>query len=256
MLQASPEALLGGQYIALQAHPLLQDRAKELARTQQVEAQRITHSNGHWHPAKSTYLFPVRALSRHVRGGLVSRLRRAVADARLKRIEDPVQVDAMLDTLMATEWVVYSKPCLTRTETVVDYLGRYSHRIALSDQRILAFEHGKVQLAWKDYRDGRRKVMDIDGAELLRRFLLHVLPKGFVRVRHYGFLANRCRRARLVQIRQAIAVPSDAPKSLTAVCANAAAGDDSRPCPRCRTGPLRVVAELAPRPALRKPPGR
>ena len=201
-------------------------------------------ANGNWHRAKSTYLFPVRALSRHVRGGFVSRLRRAVTDGRLKRIADPAQVDAMLAALMATEWVVYSKPCLTRTETVVDYLGRYSHRIALSDRRILAFEHGKAQLAWKDYRDGRHKLMELDGTELLRRFLLHVLPTGFMRLRHFGFLANRCRRECLGRIRQAIAVPARVPDSNTEQPNHAVAGDAPRPCPRCRTGRLRVVAEL------------
>lgn len=93
---------------------------------------------GRWHPAKSTYLFPVRALSRHLRGGFVSRLRRRLEEGELPRIEDPAQISALLDTLMATDWVVYSKPCLTHTETVVDYLARYSHRIALSDARTLS----------------------------------------------------------------------------------------------------------------------
>ena len=134
----------------------------------------------------------VRALSCHVRGGLVSRLRRAVEDGRFERIETAEQIDTMLDALMATEWVVYSKACPTRTETVVDYLGRYSHRIALSDARILDVEDGRMDPAYKDYRDGRRKVMTLDDEELLRRFLLHVLPKGFMRILHFGFLANRC----------------------------------------------------------------
>jgi len=211
-------------------------------------------ATGQWHCAKSTYLFPVRALSRHVRGGFVSRLRHAVENGQLKRIADPGQINAMLEALMATEWVVYSKPCLTRTETVVDYLGRYSHRIALSDARILALEEGRTRLAWKDYRDGRHKVMELDGTELLRRFLLHVLPKGFMRIRHFGFLANRCRRERLEQIRQAISENAEPRKLQAEAPAGGAAGNDLRPCPRCRTGHLRVVSELAPRLPLRTPP--
>jgi len=211
---------------------------------------------GHWHPATSTYLFPVRALSRHIRGGFVGRLRQAVEDGRLERIDDPAQVDAMLDALMATEWVVYSKPCIARTETVVDYLGRYSHRIALSDGRILGLDDGRVELAYKDYRDGRNKATTLDAEELLRRFLLHVLPKGFMRVRHFGFLANRCRRERLGQIRQAIAENARTPQSATKTDgARAPAGDETRRCPRCRTGRLRVVGELAPRPRARTPAG-
>ena len=153
-------------------------------------------ASGAWHPARSTYLFPVRALSRHLRGGFVSRLRQTIQDGKLPCLEDPRSIKAMLDRLMATDWVVYSKPCITQTETVVDYLRRYSHRIALSDSRILSLDDDRVQLDYKGYRDGdRHKVLTLTGEELIRRFLLHVLPKGFMRIRHFGFLANRCRNA-------------------------------------------------------------
>ncbi|MEY6433594.1 transposase [Thioalkalicoccus limnaeus] len=86
----------------------------------------------------------------------VSRLRRAVADGHLARL-DPAEIDRLLDNLMARDWVVYSKPCLTHTETVVDYLGRYSHRIALSDARLVNFDGERVALRYKDYRDGARQ---------------------------------------------------------------------------------------------------
>ncbi len=200
-------------------------------------------ADGTWHAAKSTYLFPVRALSRHFRGGLVSRLRRAFEDGRLPRITDAKEVDRVLKTLMGTEWVVYSKPCLARTETVVDYLGRYSHRIALSDSRLLGFDGESVDLSYTDYRDGnRRKVMTLTGEELIRRFLLHVLPTGFMRVRHFGFLANRCRARRLAVIRTALAAP--APPVAEAHAPTAPF--DGYPCPKCRTGRLQVTARLAP----------
>jgi hypothetical protein len=123
----------------------------------------------------------------------------------------------------------------------------------LSDGRILAFEDGKARLAWKDYRDGKKKVMQLDGEELLRRFLLHVLPKGFMRIRHFGFLANRCRAQRLGQIREAIA--AQAHVSVSEAPERAAAGDAPRRCPRCRIGHLRVVGELPPRPKARAPAG-
>ncbi len=201
--------------------------------------------SGEWHPAKSTYLFPVRALSRHLRGGFISRLRQALQDGRLPRIDDRKQADAILDRLMATDWVVYSKPCITHTETVVDYLGRYSHRIALSDHRILAIDDDHVQLDYKDYRDGNRhKVLTLSGEELIRRFLLHVLPKGFMRIRHFGFLANRCRARRLAEVHAAIEVP---PREDTSADPEEPACFDGYPCPFCRQGHLRIVAVLIPK---------
>jgi len=199
---------------------------------------------GQWHPARSTYLFPVRALSRHFRGGFVSGLRRAIGKGQLPRLDNAAEIDAMLDTLMASEWVVYTKPCLSHTETVVDYLGRYTHRIALSDARIRRFDDGEVQLDYKDYRDGgRHKVMTLAATELLRRFLLHVLPHGFMRVRHFGFLANRCRALRLPVIRAAIEVYQATPAA-EASPPSQASPFDGYPCAKCRRGHLRVVAEL------------
>jgi len=201
---------------------------------------------GHWHPAKSTYLFPVRALSRHLRGGFVSRLRQQIQDGKLPRLKDPAQIGALLDTLMAADWVVYSKPCLTHTETVVDYLARYSHRIALTDGRILSCDGDRVQLDYKDYRDGNRhKVLTLSGAELLRRFLLHVLPKGFMRIRHFGFLANRCRTQRIEEIRAAVDVAQQPPE-LTATSEHQAPFD-GYPCPLCQRGRLRITAHLVPK---------
>jgi hypothetical protein len=156
----------------------------------------------------------------------------------------------VIQALMATEWVVYSKPALARPETVVDYLGRYSHRIALSDSRLLAFDGESVALAYTDYRDGDcRKVMTLGGEELMRRFLLHVLPKGFMRVRHFGFLANRCRASRLAQIRSALAAPHSAARRVP----ETSTPFDGYPCPTCRTGRLRVTTHLVP---LRREAGR
>jgi len=209
-------------------------------------------ADGSWHGARSTMLFPVRALSRHVRGGFVSRLRAAADAGRLERIE-PAQVEAILDRLMRTDWVVYAKPCVSGAETVVDYLGRYSHRTALTDGRLLGFDGEQVQLAYKDYRDGdRRKVMTLDAEELLRRFLLHVLPAGFMRIRHFGFLANRCRSRCLAQIR--IALATAPPRSDDAgEGAGGAPAPVTLPCPRCRQGRLRAVSPLPPRPGTRGP---
>lgn len=199
---------------------------------------------GHWRAARSTYLFPVRALSRRFRGGFVSRLRRAITRGELGRL-DPAQIDTRLEELMGLEWAVYSKPCLGHTETVVDYLGRYTHRIGLSDYRLRTFEAGHVQLDYKDYRKaGAHGVLTLSGEELIRRFLLHVLPRGLKRVRHFGFLANRCRSERLIAIRMALQNPEPTDS------ARDDASNDSRfdgyPCSKCAKGRLRIIFVLAP----------
>jgi hypothetical protein len=151
----------------------------------------------------------------------------------------------LLDSLMAENWVVYTKPCLTHTASVVEYLGRYSHRIALSERRLLAVDGDQVQLDVKDYREGgRHRVLTLSTEELLRRFLLHVLPKGFMRIRHFGFLANRCRRERLPAVRAALDAPSPAE---AAHDETAREPFDGYPCPDCRQGRLRVTAILPPR---------
>jgi hypothetical protein len=202
-------------------------------------------ADGQWRSARSTYLFPVRALSRHFRGGFVSRLRKGIERGQLDRL-DPAEIGPLLDALMRIDWNVYSKPCLGHAETVVNYLGRYTHRIGLSDQRLRLLDDGQVGLDYKDYRNGgAHKTLTLAGSELIRRFLLHVLPKGFMRVRHFGFLANRCRAERLGAIRQAIA---DAVHTPTTTDDGLAASPpfDGYPCPKCRRGRLRVVAEFGP----------
>ncbi len=199
---------------------------------------------GTWKAARSTYLFPVRALSHYFRGHFVRRLRARYQQGELTRLQDPKALKGVLDALMEKDWVVYSKPCIAYIDTVVQYLARYSHRIALSDSRLIDLQDGQVQLRYKDYRDhDQYKVMSLSGEELIRRFLLHILPKGFVRIRHYGFLANRCRKAKLAQIRQAIGQAEEQAKET-----EEAKGEpyDSYRCPHCGEGRLQIVVMLRP----------
>lgn len=169
--------------------------------------------DGQWQEARSTYLFPVRALSRRFRGLMVSALRKAANQQQLHRVTRAGEVDQQLNGLMRTDWVVYSKPCLQHTGSVIDYLARYTRRIAISNARVLRVDAREVTLSYKDYRHGaRHRRMILTGEEFVRRFLLHVLPKGLMRVRHYGFLANRFRQACLAQIRRRLNSPSVAEK--------------------------------------------
>ena len=162
----------------------------------------VLQADGQWRPAKSNYLFPVRALSRVYRGKMVALLRQS--RQAFDQLDD-AEVDHMLEKLMSFDWVVYSKPVLTNTQTVVAYLARYTKRIALSNSRLLKMDREHIWLKYRDYRDdGHHKVMKLKGEELLRRFLLHLLPKRFMRVRYYGYLANAHRRRKLSKIRSAL----------------------------------------------------
>ncbi len=161
--------------------------------------------NGDWHPAKSNYLFPVKALSRHYRGIFVSRLRQAKRQGLLDKV--PAKAfDETLNQLMSKAWVVYSKAATYGHDKLIDYLGRYTRRIALTPSRLLSVNQNEVQLSYRDYRDGQQKELRLTPSELLRRYALHVLPKGFMRVRYHGFFANAVRATKLNEIRHALKV--------------------------------------------------
>ena len=199
---------------------------------------------GQWNRAKSNYLFPVRALSRHVRGHMVSALRGAAQHGELQRITHPGDIDQTLDTLMHQDWVVYSKSCVSHTDTVVAYLARYSHRIAINEHRLVAMDETRVAFRYKAYRDrDQQKVMWLSGSEFIRRFLLHVLPKGLMRIRHFGFLANRCRINKLARIRAALTRPTDNPAVLDKAVN---LPEDRLLCPKCTLGWLCVIHAVAP----------
>jgi len=201
----------------------------------------------HWQQSKSNYLFPVKALSRHYRGNLVSALRASAKTGKLNRVTNPGEVDKVLNTLMQKDWVVYSKHCLNRTDSIVGYLARYTHRIAISNQRIIAIKNDQVRFTYKDYRTEQHKVMALDPGEFIRRFLLHILPKGLMRIRHYGFLANRCRKDALKKIRKLLTTPApdqseetqDEPKTYL--------------CPKCKKGQLIFKKKIDPTMAWAQP---
>ena len=193
--------------------------------------------NGKWIAARGNYLFPVRALSRRLRGCMVSALREASRKGELHRIK--ACVDETLTALMDKEWVVYSKPCEGRSKQVVDYLSRYTHRIAISDTRIVSVEASKVEFTYKDYNDGeKRKTLCLSADEFIRRFLLHVLPKGLVRIRHYGLLSNRNRREKIALIRALLLDEEHSNKAPTSGTTESTEAYAMYPCRRCKVGHL------------------
>lgn len=213
--------------------------------------------DGRWVPAKAGFLFPVRALSRVFRGKYLERLQHALAQGTLKlagaiaALAEPAEQQRFLAALRNHDWVVYAKRPFAGPEQVLAYLGRYTHRVALTNQRLVSCEDGQVQFRWRDYAHGNKlKVMALEGTEFLRRFLLHVLPAGFQRIRHYGLLANRDRAAHLARCRQALnALPPAPPVAETAAeFVLRVTGVDIALCRCCQQGRLRLCQLIAPRP--------
>jgi hypothetical protein len=172
---------------------------------------------------------------------MVSSLRHSVRTGELHRLQDPDAIDGILNEVMQKEWVVYARHCLNQAETVVDYLARYSHRIAISNARLVSQDGDRILLRYKDYReDGRQKSLQMEGAEFIRRFLMHILPKGFMRIRHFGYLSNRTRGRKLTVIHQALQKPPEADVEV----ANGSESQRSWPCPRCEDGVVHMVRQI------------
>jgi len=154
----------------------------------------------------------------------------------------------LLKGLRKKPWVVYAKKPFGSAAQVLDYLGRYTHRVALSNDRIVSSSNGEVTFAYRDRKNqDRRKLMKLGAEEFIRRFLLHVIPKGFMRVRHYGFLANHCKDA-LSKCRQLIGLtpaPPPSPQRSIEELMLALTGIDIHRCPLCQNGTLVWVCELA-----------
>ena len=171
-----------------------------------------------WVACRPGFFLPVAVISRLYRRLFLSLLQAAFDDGRLclvgalTGLADPSVFAAYLRPLRSLSWVVYAKPPFGGPEQVLEYLGRYTHRVALANSRLVAIEEARVSFFWKDYRHhGKRKVMTLDANEFMRRFLLHVLPDGFHRIRHYGYLANGHRAAKLVECRRLLSAPTPAP---------------------------------------------
>ena len=210
-----------------------------------------------WIPARRDFFLPVRVLAQVFRGKLLSLLEKAVTRATIREGPDE-DFRRQLKQAARKTWVVYCKAPFAGAEQVLAYLGRYAYRIALSNDRLVALQDGLVTFRWKDRAHGNvPRLATLDAPTFLRRFLLHLLPRRFVRIRHYGFLANPVRLQTLPRVRQCLApsapaIPSLAPREpepWDALLLRLTGKDVTR-CPRCGVGHLVVVEEL---PALGQP---
>jgi len=180
----------------------------------------LSHDKRTWINCRKRFFLPVRVLSRLFRRLFIELLMKAFNQDRLKfygkisHLSNPESFAQLIKKCFKTEWVVYAKPPFGGAEKVLDYLGRYTHRIAISNNRLLKVEDGKVSFSWRNYRKGNKKqIMTLAAEEFIRRFLLHVLPSGFMRIRYFGFLSNRHRREKLKLCRKLLHVYQVAVKS-------------------------------------------
>lgn len=224
-----------------------------------VPAGGIALDGSRWVRCRSGFFLPVRVLSRLYRGKFLALLQEAYQrgelqfHGRLSGLKNPRAFRALLDEARALEWVVYAKPPFGGPEAVLKYLARYTHRIAISNHRLIEADEKHVRFTWKDYRKAKRsRVMQLEIAEFARRFLLHVLPERFVKIRYYGLLAQSQRAVCLQQSRQLLAKQADAGTTTDEPIESGAEGDGREEpdagalCPLCQAGRLVYSREIVP----------
>ena len=217
-----------------------------------VPAGGLSPDRDRWvYPKDAGFFLPVTVLSRIFRGKFVAALRRAYDQHELdlgggsEHLRNPAAWRAFVNALFETDWVVYAKPAFGGAPAVLRYLGRYTHRVAISNHRLLAFDGEHVTFSYKDYARGdQRRTMTLTAMEFLRRFVQHILPRGFVRIRQSGFLANTCRVARVALARTVLATPSSsAPTADTpATTPTDTPARTTWACPRC--GAAMIVGRI------------
>jgi hypothetical protein len=207
-----------------------------------------------WVACRPGFFLPVRVLSRLFRRLFLEQLEQAFQNGKLQFFGELEQLraqpafSASIQPARETEWVVYAKPPFGGPQQVLEYLGRYTHRVAISNQRLLSMENGSVTFHWKDYRQPQKpKVMTLAADEFIRRFLVHVLPPGFKRIRHFGFLASRHRKEKLTLCRQALTAPAvellPAPDDCRQLLEALTTPPPSR-CPNCGIGEMIRIGML------------
>ena len=221
-----------------------------------VPAGALSADGENWIACEYDWLFPERALSKVFRGKFMFHLQKAYDKAELAFPGNTAKYATsngfrqLKNVLWSKTWVVDVEPPLDNPDRVIDYVGRYTHRVAISNSRILDLSDGKVTFSYKNREKGTVEAMTIDAVEFIRRFLLHTLPKGLMRIRYYGFLANRCKRDNLKKCRKNLGV-SEAPvlaepKTVREIMMERT-GRDITKCPFCKKGDLVAVQCVPPR---------
>jgi hypothetical protein len=216
----------------------------------------LSLDESHWISGSDHFFLPFQVLSRVFRGKFLAGLRKLFRQGQLHfadkftMLSRPEQFNHLLSESVRSDWVVHVKPPWGGPKTVLKYLARYTHKTAISNHRLVSLEDGQVTFRWKDYAHGGQwRTMKLSAIEFVRRFLMHVLPSGFVRVRHYGILANRHRQEKLALCRELLGVvpisQEDVPTPL-ATPEHDSLLTPTKVCPVCGAGRMIVIAEFPP----------
>ena len=222
-----------------------------------VPAGGLSLDGERWINTRKKFFMPIKVISRVYRGKFMAYFKETCHkgkirfEGQLKGLSNPDGLKSLMKDLYKKEWVVYCKEPFKNPKRVMKYLGRYTHRVAISNDRIIKIENEKVSFRWKDYADGNnKKVMTIDGEEFIRRFLLHVLPHNFVKIRHYGLLSNRSRKTKLKKSQDIFGVKNDNLEVIKPTWQEIllqVKGIDVRVCPICGQGQMMSKELLTPR---------
>ena len=216
-----------------------------------VPAGALNTRDNTWKTGKNNFLFPVAVMQKLFRGKCMDYFLKAVDDGTIKPLFSTTpqlpSFKALVDQLYAINWVVYIKKPFTSPQNLIKYIARYIHRIAIANKRILKLENGYVTFSYKDYADSNKiKTITITAVEFIRRFMLHILPEGFMRIRQYGFLSNAAKKKKLARIRKII---QEMPNIKNETHNDKGNNEDTAPhnpfeCPHCKKGTLIKYKEV------------
>lgn len=216
----------------------------------------LSENENSWRNSKKNFFIPVKVLGKKFRGKFLCYLKDEYYANELKlygdshRLMDKFVFSDFIDNLFKKNWVVYCKKPFENESCVINYLGRYTHRVAISNSRIVDFKDKKVTFKWKDYKDNNRnKIMTLDASEFIRRFLLHVLPKGFVKIRYYGLLSNRNRNLKLARCKNIfkIQIKEKEHRMSAAELFKILTGREIDSCRKCKQGKMITIYTFHPK---------
>ena len=197
---------------------------------------------GKWRNSKKKFFIPVKVLSRKFRGKFLYYLKKEKLEfyGKNEYLNNKQNFDELMSKMYNKEWISYCKPPFENAKSVIKYLGRYTHRVAISNERILREENGEVTFKYRDYKDNNKmKEMTVKAEEFIRRFLMHILPPGFMKIRHYGLLGNRNKKTKLAVCKKLTNTTSPVkPKLTTLEILKKTLGVDFNICPMCHKGHL------------------